>query len=109
MADKTAAEYCVVLTTTDSEQNAQAIVDVVLDRRLAACIQVVPMTSHYVWEGQITNAKELLLILKAKSSDYPELESAIRSAHHYEIPEIISFGIDGGYKPYLDWIKGVTR
>jgi periplasmic divalent cation tolerance protein len=102
-------KYCVVLTTTDSEQNAQAIIDVVLARKLAACVQVLPMNSHYVWEGAIKNGKELLLILKAKASDYGELEAAIKSVHAYDIPEVVSLAVENGSKSYLDWIAAVTR
>jgi periplasmic divalent cation tolerance protein len=102
-------QYCVVLTTTDSEQSAQAIIDVVLGRKLAACVQVLPMNSHYLWEGTIKNEKELLLLLKAKASDFGELEAAIRSVHHYHTPEVISFAVESGYKGYLDWISQVTR
>ena len=103
------AKYCVVLTTTDSEQSAQAIIDIVLARKLAACVQVMPIDSHYLWEGTIKNEKELLLILKAKATDYGELEAAIRSVHHYETPEVICFAVDNGYGGYLDWIARVTR
>jgi periplasmic divalent cation tolerance protein len=103
------AKYCVVLTTTDSEQSAQAIIDVVLARKLAACVQVMPIDSHYLWEGTIKHDKELLLFLKAKAADYAELEAAIRSAHHYETPEVISLAVENGARGYLDWIAAVTR
>ena len=101
--------YCVVLTTTDSEENAQVIIDTALASKLTACVQVIPITSHYVWEGKINNEKELLLLLKAKASDYVELEAAIRSVHRYQTPEVISIRIDNGSKSYLDWITSVTR
>jgi len=66
--------YRVVLTTTSSKENVKAIVDAVLEKKLAACIQVFPIESHYLWEGKVNNDAEFLLFLKAKASDYADLE-----------------------------------
>ena len=66
--------YRVVLTTTGSKENAKAVVDAVLSKKLAACIQVFPIESHYVWEGKINNDSEFMLFFKAKASDYGDLE-----------------------------------
>ena len=102
-------EYCVVLTTTQSKESVRTIVHCVLERKLAACVQVVPIESHYSWQGEVVQDGEFLLLLKAKSSDYRDLEAAIRSVHPYEIPEIVSLGVENGSSDYLDWIKATTR
>ena len=101
--------YRVVLTTTNSKGNVNAIVDSVLAKRLAACIQVLPIESHYLWQGRVNNDHEFLLLLKAKAADYTALEAAIRSVHAYEIPEVVSLKVEDGSSEYLDWIKAVTR
>ncbi|HWG06360.1 MAG TPA: divalent-cation tolerance protein CutA, partial [Beijerinckiaceae bacterium] len=88
------SEYRVVLTTTDSKENVSAIVSAVLEQKLAACVQVFPIESHYVWNGEISYSPEFLLFLKAKASDYAALESAISEVHTYEIPEIVCLDIE---------------
>jgi periplasmic divalent cation tolerance protein len=101
--------FCVVVTTTDSEEHAERIVDAVLEARLAACLQLMPIKSCYVWEGRIARDNEVLMLIKAKSTDYDALAACIRTAHTYEVPEIVRLDIAAGDKPYLDWIGAVTR
>src|SRR5947209_14222979 len=102
-------EFCVVLTTTDSEAHAERIVDAVLQAKLAACLQLIPIKSRYVWEGKIARDDEVLMLIKAKSADYDDLAAAIRAVHTYEVPEIVRLDIAAGENSYLDWITGVTR
>lgn len=102
-------QFCVVLTTTSSKENVNAIVESILAKKLAACIQVVPIESHYFWDGGVNNGREFLLLLKAKAEDYSDLEAAIHAIHAYEVPEIISLKIENGSSKYLDWIRAVTR
>jgi periplasmic divalent cation tolerance protein len=101
--------FCVVLTTTDSEEHAERIVDAVLEAKLAACLQLIPIRSCYVWEGKIARDNEILIQIKAKSADYDDLAACIRGAHTYDVPEIVRLDITAGEKPYLDWIASVTR
>ncbi len=76
-----------------------------VSRRLAACIQILPrLESHYRWRGKKEIAKEVLLIIKTRTSLYKPLEQAILKNHPYEIPEIICLSIARGSKRYLDWI-----
>jgi periplasmic divalent cation tolerance protein len=101
--------YCVVLTTTDSEEHAERIVDAVLQAKLAACVQLIPIKSRYVWDGKIARDDEVLILVKAKSADYDDLAACIRAAHTYDVPEIVRLDIAAGEKSYLDWITSVTR
>jgi len=103
-----ATGFCMVLTTAQNA-NTQKIIEAVLSKELAACVQVMPIRSHYVWQGVLREEAEDLLLIKAKAADWTELEAAIRHAHAYEVPEILRFDIDGGSKSYLDWIASVTR
>jgi periplasmic divalent cation tolerance protein len=101
--------FCVVLTTTDNEEHAERIVDAVLQAKLAACLQLMPIRSCYVWEGKIARDDEMLILIKAKSADYDDLAACIRAAHTYDVPEIVRLDIAAGEKSYLDWIAAVTR
>ena len=60
--------FCVVLTTTDGEAHAESIVDAVLEARLAACLQLIPIKSCYVWDGKIARDNEVLMLIKANSA-----------------------------------------
>ena len=98
------ADFAVVVTTVDSEAKAAEIARHVVAAGLAACVQIQTVRSIYRWKGQVEEAHEVRLEMKARAQDYAALEAAIRAAHPYEIPEILRFDIAGGYAPYLDWI-----
>src|SRR5262245_31197466 len=94
-----------VLTGTSSREEAQAIADAAIGRRLAAAAQVIgPVASTYRWKRQIAHAEEWLCLLKTSRARYDALEQAIRALHSYELPGILAIPIAGGSEPYLDWI-----
>ncbi len=95
----------VVLTTTDSEDVAENISKKLVEERLAACIQIIPMKSRYWWQGRVEEASEYLLIIKTTDKKYPELERRIKELHNYTVPEILAIPVVRGYKPYLDWLS----
>ena len=100
--------FCMVLTTAQGA-TTQKIIEALLSKELAACIQTMPVRSHYVWQGQLQNEAEDLLLIKAKLADWADVEAAIRAVHDYETPEILRFDVDAGSQSYLDWIRSVTR
>lgn len=102
------AGYCVVVTTVDSEAAAERIVGRALDARLAACAQVFPITSHYVWRGERKRDAELLVQLKTRDDLWDALAAAIREVHPYETPEILKTPITAGDAAYLRWIDDST-
>lgn len=94
-----------VLTTAGSEAEAAAIADVLIERRLAACVQVLgPISSTYRWQGEIERAQEWQCLAKTGAPLYPEVEAAIREAHSYDEPEIVAIPILRGSPGYLAWI-----
>lgn len=103
------SEFCIVLTTASDPAVVQRLIDEALGARLAACVQVLPMMSHYSWQGQIEHASETLLLFKAKSQDYQALETLIRQHHDYEVPEILQLPVTAGLPAYLNWIREETR
>jgi len=103
-------EYIQVATTVATEAQAQALARLLVENRLAACVQVVgPMTSHYRWQGKIEAAEEYLCLAKSLAALYPEIEAAIKASHPYEIPEIIALPVISGSKEYLAWLGAEVK
>ncbi len=97
----------VVLTTAGRQEEAASIAASLVERRLAACVQVVPgITSFYRWEGVVERSEEWLLIVKTTSSRYGDVERAIHDEHSYETPELVRLSVAGGSVAYLDWLRG---
>jgi len=104
------AEYVQVQTTAGSEEEAGLISSSLVDRHLAACVQVVgPIVSRYRWRGEVEVEREWLCLAKSEAARYPEVEEAIREAHSYEEPEIVAIPILGGSAGYLAWISESVR
>jgi len=103
-------EFIQVSTSTDKRENADMISREMVEKRLAACVQITgPVTSLYWWKDNIEKTEEWLLIIKTRKELYPELEAAIKKAHSYETPEIIAVPVVAGSKDYLAWLESETR
>ncbi len=103
-----AKKYSVVMTTTDSQEEANRLSDLLVREKLAACVQSLPITSTYSWEGQIVKDSEWLLLIKTKSETFKEIESILLANHSYDTPEIIQLPVEAGYLEYLAWINENT-
>jgi periplasmic divalent cation tolerance protein len=102
--------YVQVLTTTGSEAEAERLSRMLVERRLAACVQVIgPIASRYRWQGQIEEDREWQCLAKTEAARYREVEAAIRDLHSYEEPEIIALPISDGSEGYLGWISDSIR
>ena len=101
--------YSIVTTTVDTQDGADAIIARALDDKLAACVQVFPIQSHYMWQGERRDDAEFLLQMKIKTADWDALREAISAVHPYDTPQIVRLPIEAGYAPYLKWIDDVTR
>jgi|SRR5215203_940250 len=94
-----------VLTTAGSEEEAGVIAELLVERRLAACVQVVgPIVSRYRWQGAIEEAREWQCLAKTTAAAYEAVEAAIREVHSYDEPEIVATPIVAGSARYLAWI-----
>ncbi|MBX3427371.1 MAG: divalent-cation tolerance protein CutA [Pirellulales bacterium] len=101
-----ATEFC-VLATAPSAAEADAIAAALVERRLAACVQIVgPVASVYRWQGRVERAEERLLVVKTTAAAYPQVEAAIRELHSYQCPEIVALPIVAGSDDYLGWLRG---
>jgi len=103
-------EFIQITTTIDSEELAMKIAGKLVEKKIAACVQVSgPITSTYEWKGKIEKAKEWYCVIKTRNNLYQEVEEAIKALHPYEVPEIIALPILEGNKDYLDWLTQVVR
>ncbi len=100
------AELIQILTTVEREEEAEGIASELVERRLAACVQIVgPIASTYRWNGEVQSAEEWQCWIKTRRDLYDEVESAIRQLHAYEVPEIIAMPIIDGSKDYMEWVQ----
>ena len=100
--------YCMILTTTDNQAEADHLASMLVSQGLAACVQVSAVASTYIWEGTTHKELEWLLLIKTRAACYPQVESALRSHHSYDNPEIIQVPITQGSASYLAWIDENT-
>lgn len=98
-------DFLVVFCTAPQDE-ADAMAKTLVEEHLAACVNILPVRSCYLWEGKLNRDDEALLIIKAKKSRFELLEDRILTLHSYAVPEIIALPIVAGYQPYLDWLSG---
>ena len=95
----------IVLTTAGSEEEARKIARHLVEKRLAACVNIIPqIESIYRWQGKVESAREWLLLVKTTQESFPAVRDAIRELHSYELPECVVLNIDDGSSDYLQWL-----
>jgi periplasmic divalent cation tolerance protein len=103
--EKFVTEAIVVLCTCASEQEALQLANTLVEKRLAACVNVLsPIRSVYRWQGKIEDASEYLLLIKSTGERFPALRDAIVQLHSYDTPEILAISVAAGAERYLAWI-----
>jgi periplasmic divalent cation tolerance protein len=96
----------VVFMTAANREEANRLAEMLVERRLAACVQIMPeMESVYRWQGKIERQSEVLLIARTVSEKFAELETEVVRLHSYETPEIVAVPLTDGSRPYLDWLS----
>jgi periplasmic divalent cation tolerance protein len=102
--------YVVTFITTSGDEESRKIAQALLDKKLAACVNIVPqIESLYVWKGEIESDIESLMIVKTTRDVIPQLIEEVRNNHSYEVFETICLPIAQGYEPYLRWISDVVE
>ena len=101
--------YRIVFTTYSKARTGTAIINALLSKRLAACVQVFPIRSFFIWRGRLSREPENLMLIKARSRDFQGIKRVILENHDYEIPEILSVPIDQGFAGYLRWMDRAVR
>jgi periplasmic divalent cation tolerance protein len=98
-------DYQIIFCTCPDKDTAEKIAHLLVEYKLAACVNIVPnIRSVYRWQGEIEQADEFLLLIKAQQATYSELENLIKTHHPYQLPEIIAVPIERGLPDYLNWI-----
>lgn len=99
------ADHKLVLTTAGSQEEARKIARALVERRLAACVNILPqIESVYRWQGRVEEAQEYLLLIKTTTAMFGRVRDAIKELHSYELPECVCLSIEDGSSAYLEWV-----
>jgi len=95
----------IVLTTIGAKEAAEKVAQQLVDRRLAACVNIVgPIRSIYRWKHKVHNEPEYLLLIKTTAEQAAQLQSSFKGLHPYELPEVVELSVHGGSEDYLAWL-----
>lgn len=103
-----ANEYSIVSATFPKRAQARRIARLLVEKQLAACVQIIPIDSVYRWMGEIYEESEVKLLIKSRTMLFDEIATLIKENHSYEVPEIVQIPITGGSEDYLKWIDDST-
>ena len=99
----------IVMSTAGSQEEARKIAHALVERRLAACVNIVPqIESIYRWQQKIETATEWLLLIKTQAESFERIRAAIKELHSYELPECVMLDVAAGSQEYLAWIAENT-
>jgi len=99
----------IIFTTAGSQEEAVKIAHSLVERRLAACVNIVPrIESVYRWQGKVESATEWLLLIKTQAKLFEGVRDAVKELHSYDLPECVMLEVSAGIQEYLDWIAENT-
>jgi periplasmic divalent cation tolerance protein len=97
-----------LMTTAPTREEAAKIAKLLIEEKLAACVQLLPIESFYVWQGKTHNEAEVLLLVKTRKILFDTAITRIKTVHSYAVPEIVAVPFTAGLGDYLSWIDEVT-
>ncbi len=97
--------FSIVYITAGDMEEAKKIGRKLVEERLAACVNIFPITSIFRWKDNIDESHEFGIIVKTKSEKVKDIEKRVKEIHSYEVPCVVSFNIDEGSQDYLKWIE----
>lgn len=100
--------YIIVQVSAGNRDEAATIARTVVERKLVACAQIVPIHSFYEWKGTIESEDEFLILMKTRRDVYSDLEACILDIHSYDVPEIMALPVVAGLESYTQWIDSVV-
>lgn len=104
------SDCVIVLTTLPADYDAATIAEALVEARLVACVNVLPiMESTYRWQGAIERERERQMVMKTSRPQVEALWQRLRDLHPYDVPEFVVLPIVDGSEPYLRWIGESTR
>jgi periplasmic divalent cation tolerance protein len=102
------SEYSIIISTYADKDLAKEIAKTLVELRLAACVQMFPINSVYLWKDEICDENEIMLLIKSRTDLFDKIAAAIKAYHPYEVPEIVQIPIADGLPKYLRWIGDCT-
>ena len=104
------SERLVVFSTVGSADDAERIAHGLVERGLAACVNIVPgVVSVYRWKGAVQRETELLLVIKTRAERLPVLKETLTAMHPYDVPEALALPVEDGLAPYLAWLDDAVK
>ena len=102
-------EYSITITTFPEKESAKETAKMLISRQLAACVQMFPIESAYLWKGEVCEDNEVMLLIKSKTALFDGIADVIKVIHPYEVAEIVQIPITDGLPEYLRWIDDCTK
>ena len=102
-------EYSIAMISCPDKDTAKAIARGLVEGRLAACVQILPIESIYTWNNEMCEESELLLLAKTKTDLLDDIALFVKSNHPYDVPEVVRLPITGGSPDYLEWLGATTQ
>lgn len=100
--------YCMILTTCPTKEEATALAAGLIEKKLAACVQLSDITSYYTWKEEVCNDPEVRMAIKTRQSLFQAVAQFIKTHHSYEVAQIVQIPVTDGARDYLDWIEENT-
>jgi periplasmic divalent cation tolerance protein len=100
--------YSIVLATAPSNDVALSLARVLVDRKVAACVNVLPATSVYRWEGEVHEEDEHMMVIKTRRTHVDDIRDVFDEEHPYDLPELIALEVEDGSAAYLRWLGEET-
>jgi periplasmic divalent cation tolerance protein len=103
-------DQIVVLSTCATQEEAEKLARILIEERLAACVNVIPrIRSYYRWKGAIESAEECLLVVKSSRELFSSIDAVLEKEHSYEVPEVLALPVVEGATNYLNWLLANLR
>jgi len=95
----------IIVYVTCPATEADSLAETLVNEKLAACMNILPVKSVYIWENKLCKDNEVLLIIKSTLIAYPKLEARIKQLHSYDVPEIVAIRAEAVQADYLNWVR----
>jgi periplasmic divalent cation tolerance protein len=100
-------EIVLVISTVPRDASVR-IASAMVEERLVACVNAVPVTSRFFWKGERCTEEEDLLVMKTRRDLARKVMARLAAIHPYDVPEILVLPVLAGHEPYLEWVRGET-